>query len=397
MAEQNFCMLINSLAEGGAEKVVATLLPEFQQQGQDVPLICLVRNDVHKIEGAQITYLSSQTGSSEGFIKKFVSLFLFAYKLKKYIKANHICLVQSHIYRANYVNVLAKLMAAGHQAQLVNHGIPEQYRMSGIAGAVNQRLIRWLYPRADEVICPSLGMMNSLQQMGVAREKLKHLPNPVDEAEIRKLGSLAVSNDSFKFEPDRKYFIAIGRLEPVKSTQDIIAAFAQIAGTYLRLELIILGSGSQENQLTKLARNLGIAERVHLLGRVENPYQYLSRCEVFINASETEGFSLVIVEALTLGIPVISTDCAGGPRDILAPGESFTQISRAGDVRQVEYGIFVHPHDVMGLAKAMTILLVDEHLRQQYASKGKQHSQGYDKVKTAGRYLQSIYQLMDAA
>ncbi len=238
MADKKFCVLINSLTEGGAEKAVATLMPEYQKQGADVPLVCLEKNDVHKINATGINYLSNQTGSGEGAIRKFVSLFIFAHKLKRYIRANGICLVQSHIYRANYVNVLARLMGSVHKAQLVNHGIPQQYGEGGITGRINQTLIRWLYPRADQVICPSIEMMYSLQQMGVVKEKLRHITNPVDLVDIEKQSAAPVDAELFEFQPDKKYLITIGRLERVKRTGDIIDAFSNIAGSRPEVELM---------------------------------------------------------------------------------------------------------------------------------------------------------------
>ncbi|MFT5350513.1 MAG: glycosyltransferase involved in cell wall biosynthesis [Gammaproteobacteria bacterium] len=397
MNNQNFSILINSLAEGGAEKVVATLIPEFKQQGLDVPLICMEQNDVQKIESAQITYLSKQTGMDETFFKKFISLFTFARQLKKHIKANQVRLVQSHIYRANYVNVLAKLMGAGHKVQLVNHGIPEQYLKGGFSGSINRLLIRLLYPCADQVICPSMSMLDSLQAMGVSKGKLNHITNPVDVTKVRKMGALAISNEFFEFDSNKRYAISIGRLEPVKCTSDIVEAFATVTEVCPELELIILGSGSQREQLLKQIEQMGINERVHLFGHVDNPYQYLARCELFISASENEGFSLVIVEALALAVPVISTDCTGGPRDILAPGKPLLVPPGKGKIGQANYGVFFHAHDVTGLVRAMTTLLSDEELRAHYAEQGKLRSRDYDKVRTAGQYLYSTYKLMDAA
>jgi glycosyltransferase involved in cell wall biosynthesis len=396
MTDQNFCILINSLTRGGAEKTVATLLLEFQQQGLKVPLICLEKNDVQIIESAQITYLSDQTGESEGAFKKFVSLFMFARKLKKYTRNNNIELVQSHIYRANYVNVLARMLGSKHKTQLVNHGIPEQYSKGGLAGRINQLLIRWLYPRADQVICPSLDMIKSLKKMGVRNDKLVHISNPVDIDEIQYMAKQEVINDVFEFELGKKYLIAVGRLEAVKRTEDIIKAFAALAEIKPELDLILLGSGSEEHKLRNAAKELNVASRVHLLGYVVNPYQYLARSELFISASENEGFSLVIVEALALGLPVVSSDCSGGPREILASGGLFTNRVNKGEVKQVTHGIFFRTGDVKGLILAINMLLNDVALKERYARLSGQQAQNFDKKATASRYLKNTHQLMGA-
>ena len=83
--DEKMCVLVNSLAGGGAEKVVATLFPEYQKAGTQISLLCLEKNNFHQIENVTPVYLSSQTGSDEGGVQKLASLFSFAFKLKKYM------------------------------------------------------------------------------------------------------------------------------------------------------------------------------------------------------------------------------------------------------------------------------------------------------------------------
>ena len=86
------------------------------------------------------------------------------------------------------------------------------------------------------------------------------------------------------------------------------------------MRLLILGEGGERTELETLARELGITDDVALPGFVENPYAYLSRSAVFVLSSLYEGLSNVIIEALALGTPVVSTDCRSGPREILEGG-----------------------------------------------------------------------------
>jgi glycosyltransferase involved in cell wall biosynthesis len=177
---KKICVLINSLAGGGAEKVVATLYPEYLKRGLCISLLCLEESNFYDISGVSPVYLSTQTGREEGGIKKLVSLFSFAFKLKAYIKKNQISLVQSHIYRSNYVNVLSRIFGAKHKVQIVNHGMPGQYKTEGMSGKINRFLIRWLYPKADQVICPSQGMIEEFVELGVPAQKTLRIPNPFD-------------------------------------------------------------------------------------------------------------------------------------------------------------------------------------------------------------------------
>jgi glycosyltransferase involved in cell wall biosynthesis len=84
---------------------------------------------------------------------------------------------------------------------------------------------------------------------------------------------------------------------------------------------MILGEGEERPKLEALVRELRLEEDVALPGFVENPYKYMKRAAVFVLSSRWEGLPTVLVEALALGIPVVSTDCPSGPREVLEPHE----------------------------------------------------------------------------
>jgi glycosyltransferase involved in cell wall biosynthesis len=81
-----------------------------------------------------------------------------------------------------------------------------------------------------------------------------------------------------------------------------------------------LGDGRKRSKLERLAIKLNIRNDVHLPGFVINPYAYMSRADLFVLSSLWEGLGNVLIEALALGIPVVSTDCRSGPREILRDG-----------------------------------------------------------------------------
>jgi glycosyltransferase involved in cell wall biosynthesis len=120
------------------------------------------------------------------------------------------------------------------------------------------------------------------------------------------------------------------------------------------IRLIVLGEGPHRYRLEELARELGIAEDVHLPGFVKNPYAYLRDAALFALSSDFEGFAVVLIEALACGCPVVATDCPSGPSEILEEGC---------------WGSLVSVGDVGELASAIQIALrypphLREHLRQ---------------------------------
>ncbi|MCG8625489.1 MAG: glycosyltransferase [Proteobacteria bacterium] len=124
--------------------------------------------------------------------------------------------------------------------------------------------------------------------------------------------------------------------------------------------LVILGGSSrvanQRPLLIRLAKALGIADRVHLMGAVTNPENYYAHAECFVLSSRHEGWGLVLVEAMTYGCPVVSFDCPVGPREIIKHGVN---------------GLLVANGDVKSLTKAIAQVLGDAKLRQQLSEAGK--------------------------
>lgn len=389
-------MLINSLTEGGAEKVVSILFPEIRALKPQISLVCLEKDDVFKIDNADICYFSSNSGNGVSQFRKFSSLLWFALQLKKFVRENSISLVQSHIYRANYVNILARKFGSHHRVQIVNHGMPSQYRQSGLKGKIHHRLIRFLYPQADQVICPSQGMIEELAEFNIPAAKFRQIQNPVNLDELLLLGKGEASPQEFTFHPDKRYLIAIGRLEPVKRMADVIEAFARVSRANEELDLIILGNGSEEGRLKDLAQQLQLGDRVHMPGHVNNPYLYLARSYALISASETEGFSNVIVEALALSKPVISTDCRSGPREILAPGSNLGRHLEEGTMQVAEFGVLVPVGDTVALAKAMEALIKDTHLFARYCERAPKRAVQFNKDRIAASYVTEMAGLLGA-
>jgi N-acetylgalactosamine-N,N'-diacetylbacillosaminyl-diphospho-undecaprenol 4-alpha-N-acetylgalactosaminyltransferase len=388
LGKDRLCILVNSLAGGGGEKVALALYEEYRSAGLKVILLCLENNVAHAADGYEVHCLSDQTGSGESGLVKLFSLFGFAKKLKRFIEDQKITIVQSHIYRANYVNLLARRLGGKHKVQIVNHGIASRYRKQGLLGKVNLLLLRWLYPAADQLVCPSPGMLQDLNELGVVCRNSVIIGNPFDLDEILNASRQSVSKELFVFEPDKLYLISVGRLEPVKRPQDIVKVLARLDKTYPALELIFLGTGSMKEELLQLSRKLGVHDKLHFPGHVSNPYAFVGEADVFVSASEFEGFSNVIVESLISGTPVVSTDCPSGPREILSPNLQTSAPLNNGQMLLAEYGILVAVADDVELASAIDMLLSDSGMYARYIDKGKIRASEFERKQTANRYLE---------
>jgi glycosyltransferase involved in cell wall biosynthesis len=148
--------------------------------------------------------------------------------------------------------------------------------------------------------------------------------------------------------------ISIGRLEEPKDFSCILSAFQRI-NTRVKSDLLILGEGSQRKELEALATRLGIRDRISFLGFQDNPFKYIARSNIFAFSSVLEGCSNVLIEAMTLGVPIVSTATLYGPKELVDDG--------------VE-GYLVPVGDADELADKILTLLRDEKLRQKLGKAG---------------------------
>ncbi len=184
-------------------------------------------------------------------------------------------------------------------------------RFSGFRLRIFKSLYRIAYAQADLVICQTEYMRDSLYGLmpSARRWPVVVIPNPVSVAEM---DARARESVDLSLVPSDRYIVAAGRLMEVKGFDVLIRAYAGVAKRFPDIHLLILGEGPQRNQLEELARELNIAERVHIPGRVTNPLPYFARAEACVMSSRVEGFPNVLLEMMAVQGRVVSTRCAGG-------------------------------------------------------------------------------------
>ena len=195
---------------------------------------------------------------------------------------------------------------------------------------LRHRLIRWSYTRADLVIVNSRGLSDDvLAFAGVDSRRIRVLNNPTYHADVL-LQAQAEVDHPWLAERSVPVILGVGRLTRQKDFPSLIRAFAQIVRER-PARLIILGEGNDRVILQALVAKLGLADRVDLPGYVVNPFAFMARADLFVLSSAWEGSPNVLIQALSVGCPVVATDCPEGPREILRDG-SVAPLVKVGDV-----------------------------------------------------------------
>ncbi|WP_299173309.1 glycosyltransferase [uncultured Brevundimonas sp.] len=355
---------ITGMASGGAEKMCIVIARELLRRGYLVDLVLCQANGEymsHIPEGVRLVDLKARRSAAS------------LVPLIKYLHQTRPDVLISNLGYQNIVAVVANRIAGRPTRVFVtqHNNLSSQSTQSKNS---KQRFIPFFYkfilPMADGVLAVSAGLADDMAKVvGYPRDRIKVLYNPAAPQDIERLVVEPIEDAAFSTgEP---LVLAIGRLNPQKGFDTLIAAFARLTATR-PARLAICGVGPLEDELKALAYTLGVADRVTFLGFQDNPLKFLNRANLFVLSSRFEGFGNVLVEALACGTSVVSTDCPHGPSEILENGR---------------FGALVPVDDTVALAEAMNAML--ETPMPAEILKARAHE--YSPEKVVERYLNVIW------
>ena len=363
--------LIN-LRGGGAERVVSYLLNEGHKEFE-FHLILFnkeIEYALPKSENIKIFELGKYLGS------KYLSILAIpylAYKLKKYLIKNDIQTILSLLNRPNIISCYLKKHGWKGKVIISERADSITYYNSLYFGSFIIGLIKKYYPYADVVTVISKGISHSLKNFAVSKCKVIYNPIPL-------------SQPSSKHRPANQpfIFINIARLEKQKNHVLLLKAFAELKNEYCKL--IIVGQGKLLGSLKNLSTELGIREKVQFTGFQSNIKSYLENADCFVFSSDFEGLGNVLLEALNTGLPVISTDCPYGPREILAPNTDECLLVQ-DRIEFADFGLLTPVRNIKFLADAMKIMMSDESIREKYQKLAHERASDFDIKKISEQYF----------
>jgi glycosyltransferase involved in cell wall biosynthesis len=264
---------------------------------------------------------------------------------------------------ANGFAGLAKLLSRSTTPViLTEHGLTVLGLVAG--GSLRRKVLRAVlargYGAADAVVGVSQGVADELRKLPyLSPRRIHFIYNPVWSRHLVD-GSLQDPHHPWLSEGSTiPVIVSVGRLDRLKGFDNLLRAFAIVRQKQVT-RLIILGEGEERSALQLLASELKVSDTVDMPGFVDHPERFMSRAAVFALSSRSEGLGVVLIEALACGIPVVSTDCPTGPREIL--GDS-------------AYGILVPVDDPSALAAAILAKLSDAGDRQSLRERAMEFSE----------------------
>lgn len=321
---------------GGVERVVYNLLQGLSAHDIEVDLLAVVgkHGQLPPIPWPNIRVVDLKARHSQ------TALFALA----RYLRRERPAVLMAAKDRAVRTAVLARWLA-GVDTRLVG-----QLHMN-VTGYLADKTplqrwlrtapMRWLFPYLDLIIGVSEGVVEDTMKItGLPRERMAALPNPVITPEVYARAEEPTGHPWLD-QPGPPVILGAGRLTPEKDFATLLRAFQIVRGRR-DCRLVIIGEGPRRQSLEALAAGLGLEDSVSLPGHTGNPYAYMKRAALLAFSSTAEGSGNVLIEAMALGTPVVSTDCPHGPRETLAGGR---------------YGALVPVGDHQALAEAILATL----------------------------------------
>jgi glycosyltransferase involved in cell wall biosynthesis len=236
-------------------------------------------------------------------------------------------------------------------------------------------VIRWVHRHVDGAICISEGVAAPIERNGLPATRIRVVRNGIDTAEVTRAAAEPVD-----LLPDGlPVVVATGRLAPQKGCDVLLRAHAEVVGRHPH-RVLVLNEGPELAALQALAGELGVQDSVLFAGATDRPLPHVARADVFCLPSRHEGLPLALLEALSLGVPVIATDSSPGVREALDHG-------RVGEIVPVD--------DVGALAGALERHLVDPAPLRARAAQGPEHMRSYDIQAMADGWAAAVVDLLD--
>ena len=311
--------IIPSLATGGAEKVLVNILNNIDRTGFDITLLTIYsytsESNVLDKSIRRISFIKSKRRIIHSITYKLFCRILSSKMLYR------LMVKDEYDVEVAFLEGLSTKIISGSTNKNSKkiawiHTDLDRFRDSDYCYKDEQHQTE-CYSKYNEIISVSEDVRNAFLRRFGSVVKTRVIYNPVDRMDVLKKSKIPMQSP---FHHDRFHFVAVGRLTKQKAFDKLIEACSILKNHNLEFDLCIVGEGTLHSDLDKLIREKNLMHQVILYGFAANPYQIMNLSDAIVASSEVEGFPLVIIEAMILGKPIVSTDVTG-PREILEHGK----------------------------------------------------------------------------
>lgn len=379
------CLVVTRMIKGGAQQVVLDLIEHLPAD----------RFDLHVVAGRQ-------TGSEGSYWDRLRALLpedrihesrhlvrnvnpfrdISAYfELKRLFKRIRPDIVHAHTSKAGAVARLAAIKMRVPRIIYSTHGTiyEADAKIPGVSGRklllkIFKAIDGWLGPRTDMTVALSEKEVGTQLSLGLCPgSKITCIHNGIH------LQKFAEIQREKEFHPERVRLGIAGRLNHEKGHDVLLRALGKMTKRFPGLTLEIAGDGPLDSHLRQRVRELGIADRVHFHGFLEDMVEFLRNIDLFVLSSYYEGFGLVLVEAMAAALPVVATD-VGGVREVVKDGET---------------GLVVPSGSESELAIGIEYFLNNPHLARRFGDKGRHRAMALFSLKHMIEAHAEIYQVAE--
>lgn len=328
-------LFLLNLTAGGVQRVVVQLANYLQEKQYQVDVVLsTLEGEYLKLLKPGIELIGLGTSSRIRLVSRFA----------RHLRSTRPAVVFTFFPDTSVIALISQRLS-GTATKVIPGVHRSLVDASGNATYDSKALHSWfgkrLFKSAGHIIAVSNGVQKQVAQvLDIDPKRVSVIRNPLDSAVIREQAAAPTTFHWFH-DPNLQVLVAFGRLIEEKDYPTLLRAFALLPDT---VRLVIFGQGPLLPELEALAASLGIAERVKFMGFKRNPFSWLVLADVYVLSSRTEGFPTAMEQAFALNVPVVSTDCPTGPREM---------------IELVGSGILVEPGNPPALAEAITRALAE--------------------------------------
>lgn len=297
--KKKILFVVPALSNGGAERVVARISSELCKYDYDINILVFfsIDNEYEVHEKVKIHNLSKGNFNSYKKIGTFKRLRLIRNKIKE-INPDVILPFLDHIYVYTILALFFSKFIKKTYYLLRNNPRQENKKVA--------KIIKLLNNFSKKIIVQNQGQKDYFSKR--KQKKIVVIPNPMDDKYLE-------YKKEFKKTPTR--LISVGRLEKQKNYELALRSFANISKKHSNLNFVIYGKGSLQDSLISLCKELDIDDKVEFKGFCSDFKEIYGTGDIYLMSSHFEGMPNALAEAIAVGLPVISTDCEFGPKDLV--------------------------------------------------------------------------------